>query len=336
MSVSSREKERTPETLSHGLRFLIVTQSVDTEDSILGFFVRWIEEFAKHSEKITVVCLRKGKYSLPKHVEVIALGDGHRIRRAFELCSLSLGRRSEYDAVFAHMSPEFVVAAGWLWRLMGKKVGLWYVHKSVTMWLRIAVFFSNIEFTAAKESFRLATKKLVITGHGIDTDFFKPDIMEKRGVHLLSVGRLYTSKRHDLVIDVAAKTKRQLRIVGDGPEKEALRKYAEAKGADVQFLGGLNHDKLRTEYRHAYALVHTSETGGLDKVVLEAAASALPIVSTSPVTFAVLEVPVTEAHIDAIVSALDRVSLSRSLVQSVRENHSLESTVKKIIAVYDR
>lgn len=94
------------------MRLLIVTQVVDTEDPILGFFVRWIEECAKHCEKVTVVCLRKGKHSLPKHVEVIALGDGHRTRRAFELCSISFGRSREYDAVFAHMSPEFVVATG--------------------------------------------------------------------------------------------------------------------------------------------------------------------------------------------------------------------------------
>ncbi len=157
------------------MRLLIVTQVVDTEDPILGFFVRWIEEFAKHCEKVTVVCLRKGKHSLPKHVEVIALGEHHRIRRTFELCAISFGRRAEYDAVFAHMSPEFVVAAGWVWRLFGKQAGLWYTHKSVTVWLRIAEFISHDIFTASKESFRLPSKKVIVTGHGIDTEFFSPD-----------------------------------------------------------------------------------------------------------------------------------------------------------------
>ena len=32
------------------MKLLIVTQAVDTEDPVLGFFVRWIEELGKHVE----------------------------------------------------------------------------------------------------------------------------------------------------------------------------------------------------------------------------------------------------------------------------------------------
>ena len=81
------------------MRILICTQAVDRDDPILGFFHAWIEEFAKHVEKITVVCLRKGKYDLPD-VEVIALGERAKFARAFEFLSIAFGRRGEYDAVF--------------------------------------------------------------------------------------------------------------------------------------------------------------------------------------------------------------------------------------------
>ena len=77
----------------------------------------------------------------------------------------------EYDIVFVHMNPEYIVIAGTLWRLMSKKIALWYMHKSVNLKLRIAVF-SQILFYRVCRGFRLPTKKLHVMGHGIDTDFF--------------------------------------------------------------------------------------------------------------------------------------------------------------------
>jgi glycosyltransferase involved in cell wall biosynthesis len=334
MNAHNLDGGQAPESLSHGLRLLIVTQVVDIEHPILGFFVRWIEEFATHSEKITVVCLRKGKYSLPKHVEVIALGEHHRIRRTFELCSISFGRRTEYDAVFAHMSPEFVVAAGWLWRLLGKEIGHWYTHKSVTLWLRIAVIFAHHEFSASKDSFRYATSKLIIPGHGIDTEFFSQDSRVRREEHLLSVGRLMKSKRHDLAIEVAAQSGKKLRIAGDGPEEENLKRLAEKLGASVTFLGGLNQKQLRDEYRRAECLIHTSETGGLDKVVLEALACDIPVISTAAI-FREFPVTLVEPTSEAIGKALaSHASIDR--VSMIRDKHSLSGTVSRIVSAYGK
>jgi len=56
------------------MKLLIITQAVDTTDSNLGFFHGWIEEFARHCSKVTVICLREGKHSLPTNVRVLSLG----------------------------------------------------------------------------------------------------------------------------------------------------------------------------------------------------------------------------------------------------------------------
>lgn len=49
----------------------------------------------------------------------------------------------EYDEVFVHMNPEYIVLGGLFWRMHGKRIVLWYVHKSVTMWLRLAEILCN-------------------------------------------------------------------------------------------------------------------------------------------------------------------------------------------------
>ena len=103
------------------MKLLIVTQTIDINDPVLGFFCRWVEEFAKHCEKVTVICLHEGIHSLPNNVRVTALGKT-RVERVFDFLHLCISRRSEYDIVFVHMNPEYIVIAGTLWRLMSKKL----------------------------------------------------------------------------------------------------------------------------------------------------------------------------------------------------------------------
>ncbi len=278
------------------MKLLICTQKVDAEDSDLGFFVRWIEEFKKHCE-VEVISLKD-------------LGNGGRLSRAYNL--LAKTSTLDFDAVFVHMNPEYCVAAGWYWRLRGKKIGLWYTHKAVNVRLRIATLFANIIFTASKESFRLNSSKVHVMGHGIDTNFFTPDPSVHRGDHYLSVGRLSKSKRHDLAILVAGNDGQKLKIAGEGPELENLKEEARVARVDVEFLGPLTHAQLRDEYRKASQLIHTSETGSLDKVVLEALASGLPIMTR-----------------DGALKYLENKG-----PEYVREYHSLSSLIPAILALY--
>jgi glycosyltransferase involved in cell wall biosynthesis len=278
------------------MKLLIVTQAVDTEDSVLGFFVRWIEEFAKHVEHVEVICLKEGNHHLPANVRVHSLGKEKstaenttiygsvfsRVLYACRFLNLVWKLRQNYDTVFVHMNPEYVILGGPLWHLWGKRVALWYTHKSVNNKLRFAAFFSDIIFTASKESFRLKSSKVHVMGHGIDTDFFSPDPSIARGDWILSVGRLMPSKRHDLAIQRAVREDRTLRIAGEGPERARLEALAQKLHATVQFLGGLTQAQLRDEYRTAAYFIHTSETGSLDKVVLEALACGLKVITNDP------------------------------------------------------
>ncbi|HWO06981.1 MAG TPA: glycosyltransferase family 4 protein [Candidatus Paceibacterota bacterium] len=317
------------------MKLMICTQAVDRNDPILGFFLRWIEEFAKRYESVLVICLRKGDFVLPNNVEVIALGERWRPLRAFELCSIAFGRRAEYDTVFVHMNPEYLVAAGWLWRLLGKKTALWYVHKSVNLRLRIAEMFANVIFTASKESFRLPSKKVHIVGHGIDTSFFSPDPSVARAGWLLSVGRLMPSKRHDLVIRAAVEAGKQVRIAGNGPERRSLETLAHELGADVQFLGGLPHESLRDEYRNASAFIHTSETGSMDKVVLEALATDCPVITTSE-AYGNLPVEIVDATPEALAAAITRSHSQQNRSEIIRAHHSLFTLVPRIVQELQR
>src|SRR3989338_4584531 len=192
------------------MRLLIFTQAVDRTDPILGFFHRWLEEFAKHCEQVVVVCLHKGDYALPPNVKVITLPQAGKIRRAAALCRISFARRKEYDAVFVHMNPEYLVAAGWLWRLLHKRVALWYTHKSVSLYVRVAHFFTEVVFTASTESFRLASRKVRVVGHGIDTTRPVPPRTSAPGLaRLITTGRIAPVKGIQVMVEAFLMLKAQ-------------------------------------------------------------------------------------------------------------------------------
>lgn len=319
------------------MKLLIVTQTVDTDDPILGFFVRWIEEFAKHAERVEVICLKEGKHELPMNVRVHSLGKergGSRVSYILNFYRFLWRFRREYDAVFVHMNPEYVLLGGPFWRLLGKRVALWYTHKNVDTKLRLASWLANVIFTASKESFRIRTSKVRVMGHGIDTEFFSPDGRIARGTAVLSAGRLSPTKRHDLIIRAAEYFPNDVRIVGDGPEHHHLKELAMSLSlaSRVHFLGAYTQAELQEEYRKAWVFVHMSETGSLDKVVLEALACGLPVITTStilsdlPVT---VTVPTPTAIAEAVL-ATPRAGAA-ALAAYVRHHHSLYHLIPAIL-----
>lgn len=225
-------------------------------------------------------------------------------------------KRHAYDTVFVHMNPEYVVLGAPLWCVLRKRVALWYTHKAVTMWLRIAVRFAHVIFTASKESFRIPSAKVRVVGHGIDTELFRfplpiPSVLKgertvvssplSRGrlggggvVRLVCVGRISRTKRQDLAIETLTRVRTQgtdahLTVIGT-PLTDADRVYERELHALVQecqltgvvhWVGGVSQSDLPRHLVAADVFVHTSETGSLDKVVLEALAAGCTLVTTS-------------------------------------------------------
>src|SRR3989339_374793 len=71
-------------------------------------------------------------------------------------------------------------------------------------WLKkLAEKLTDKIFTASKESFRLPSKKVEVTGHGIDLDKFKPAEIKKDGskFKIISVGRISPVKNYEIMIN---------------------------------------------------------------------------------------------------------------------------------------
>ncbi len=335
------------------MKLLIVTQAVDTNDPVLGFFHRWLVEFAKNCEQVTVCALRVGEHNLPSNVTVVPLRPGGRGkllvigRFYYEIIS----RRSTYDAVFVHMNPEYVVLGGLVWRLMGKRISLWYTHKHVGLRLRIAELLANTVFTASKASFRLHSKKLRVMGHGLDCPQAHPSVyVPGTSMRIGTIGRLTRTKgvlEMLSVLDVLHVEGKSLSftLVGSAATKEdsayqrevELAVHERPYASCVQMVGAVSHEHVPDILKNVDVFLNFSNTGSLDKAVLEALCAGVPTVVSNE-AFKELLVPyglflssrTPEDGARAIEHALQVDT--RPLQAYVRKSHSLQSLIPALLA----
>jgi teichuronic acid biosynthesis glycosyltransferase TuaC len=90
----------------------------------------------------------------------------------------------------------------------------------------------------------------------------------------VSVGRLVKTKRIERAIDYVARSREMatLVVVGDGPERGRLERFARSRGVDARFVGLLPREKALAWIAAADVVLHGSAKEGLSTVVREAEA----------------------------------------------------------------
>ncbi|MFM2339813.1 MAG: hypothetical protein RLZZ360_449 [Candidatus Parcubacteria bacterium] len=347
-------------------RLLIITQVVDTNHPILGFFHRWIEEFAKNCEQVHVIALSVGEYQLPANVTVHSLGKEageNRLKYLWRFYRSIFALRHEYDGVFVHMNQLYVVLGGLLWRLWGKRIGLWYAHGAVPLSLRVATQLTHIVFTSTPQGFRLPSKKVVVTGQGIDMSRFVYTPRTASPVlRLCIVGRIAQSKQIETLIAACAKLAEArvpftFRIVGAATtpsEKQyeaMLRQQVIASGLSghIVWYGPASQAELPALLASTDIFIHDGVTNSLDKVLVEAVACGVPVVSSNPsyryimgtetdwpLFFAPGDSEALVANILELTKRplFDKNNFTRVAADRVQQKHSLLNLIAKILRSY--
>jgi glycosyltransferase involved in cell wall biosynthesis len=137
--------------------------------------------------------------------------------------------------------------------------------------------------------FRLPSEKVVFLGQGIDVNRFEPPADTDPGYEAtaISVGRIAPVKRIDEMIEAVALLRDshsidlRLRLIG-GPSTDADRDHAERLremtselgiGDLVDFDGAVPFAEVPAAYHRGAFFLNLSETGSIDKAILESMAS---------------------------------------------------------------
>ena len=287
------------------MKLLIVNFEMDTGSSVLAWQHQVAKELAKRCEQVVVLTQRIGAMEQFPNMEVHCI-PSWMLRFPFRflgtkwlanLIVLQLCRDHTFDACFVHMNMEWVYRLAPVLRLHSVPVLLWYAHGSVTAKLKLAHYFSDLVVTSTPEGFRLPSRKVRVIGQGIDTDVFvlqQTDLAESHDI--ISVARISERKRLHLLIETMAVLRHEhpdiplrLRLVGrpltraDRRYERRLRQLVRRWSLEgcLEFVGHVDFRKVPKLYRTAFVHVNVSNTGSMDKTVLEALACGCPVLTTN-------------------------------------------------------
>ncbi len=330
------------------MKLLIITQKVNKTDPILGFFHRWISEFATQCDQLTVICLEEGNHNLPKNVKVLSLGKENgvsKIKYLINFYKYIWKERRNYNKVFVHMNQIYVIIGALPWKLLRKKVSLWYTHKQVSITLRIAEKLVNTIFTGSEKSFRLPSNKVIVTGHGIDVSLFKKtnnNSQDKKTI--ISIARISPAKRQLELVKIIKKIKEKiptikLILVGPALDKaylEKIKDYIKQNNLDknIEIRGPVPNIQIPDLYQDAELLVNISQTGSLDKEVLEAMSAEVPVITSNNAFANIVPKESYATSLDEVYKKITQHFENTPLPtarEKIVKDHNLKNLVNKIV-----
>jgi glycosyltransferase involved in cell wall biosynthesis len=191
--------------------------------------------------------------------------------RARHICYCHSPMRYAWDQFDAYFGParKGALASRFVYRPIMARLAQWDAATSV----RVHRFVANSAHVAGRIR-RYYNRVATIVYPPVDTVFFHPADVTP-GSHFLVVSALVPYKRIEVALEACERLGAPLRIIGEGPERSRLERRA---GRQVEFLGRLDDEALRDEYRRALALILPGEEDfGIAPV--EAQACGRPVVA---------------------------------------------------------
>jgi glycosyltransferase involved in cell wall biosynthesis len=352
------------------MRIVFLTQVVDADHPVLAQTLDMVRALAARCDEVVVVCDRLGRHDLPANVTFRTFGSRTRLGRGlrFQRAVLESVVRRRPDAVLAHMVPLFLLLAAPAARLRRVPLLLWYTHWHAGRSLRAATRLADAVLSVDGRSFPLATPKLVATGHAIDVETFRPldgaPVDPSGPLRLRAIGRTARWKGYETLLGaVGAAAARgvaaDVEIRGPSTTADERRHRVELEAAvaaspllrgRVQILEAVPRERLPELLARADAVVSPTQPGpndALDKAVLEAAACAVPVISSNAALAPLLEglplrltfPPRDAAALGDLIVGLagadphDREETGRELRRRVAAAHSLETWADRVVEV---
>jgi glycosyltransferase involved in cell wall biosynthesis len=344
------------------MRVAMLVQKVDERDWLLAFTLKWIRALAARVERLDVIALEQREAELPENVFVQSMGKERGYSRPRELWTFyrALGRViGDVDVVFSHMTPRYTwLSAPWA-ALYRKPQMMWYTHRQIDWELRLALASCKYAVTAVPESFPLQSPKVLAFGHGIDTEFFRPDAqcpLDDPPL-IVQVARLMPIKHQETLLRaVAAVPDIRAALIGGTPpgQNPAYLDDLKALVRDlgitdrVTFTGGLQAEAVRDFYRRATVSVNLSPPGLFDKAALESMLVGVPTIVCNSAFDALLGDHAERLRITApddgsglaarlqsllALSSEEHGAMGLDIRERVKAAHSLDRLMDRLVAL---
>lgn len=349
------------------MKLLLISGDRSVAEGKKGAFWYTLESFAKHWDRIDVICpkVKTVGSSLPAKNVFVHPGPQSRLRQPWWI--LSEGRRLHaehgYDVMTVHDFPPFYNGLGAYWlqketgipyaleihHIVGEPIASSFTERVGSILSRLflardakpakAVRTVNAEVAHRLQDFGIPSEKIhIVPSFYLDRDAFTVSDTEKQ-YDIVFAGRLVPNKGLPALITAVSDLPGvSLLVLGDGPERERAerlcRKYAIERR--VTFTGWLpTKEDVISHLQKAKLFVMNSRSEGGPRIALEAMACGMPVIVTQ-----VGVMPDTVEHgkngLFTTGDAKDLRTKIQMLLESDLLREQLGSEAAKIIDRFDR
>lgn len=295
------------------MNLLLINFVMDPQSQVLAWQTKVAFSLAGYFDKVIVVTHQQ------KNIEVVPGNVSIKIIPSFflkapmrwfggkyllNLWLWKLHRQYHFDRCFIHMNFEWALRFAPFFKIKKIPVIVWYAHGSVSKLLKKALIYIDKILTSTKEGFRINSNKVVIIGQSIDTELFPLHLPVSVSGKIIYVGRISPVKKIETLIEimeilVVKKNQQQVSLTIIGlPLTQTDRKYYEdlkmtvrQKGLEnfIRFEGQVSNNKIPEYYSDTFLHLSCSNTGSMDKTLMEALACGCPVLTTNIALFDIIE-----------------------------------------------
>jgi len=287
------------------MKLLLITFELDPGSQVLAWQLQVALELAKLCKSVVVLTHKAAHTSSPENMRVYVFPP--LLLRAplrwfggkwlMNLYVWRLCRRHHVNACFIHMNMAWGFYLAPVFHLLGIPVLLWYAHGTVSRKLKLAHRCVTRIVTSTPEGFRLPSKKVSVIGQGVDAGLYKLQPVSTNAVDIVTVGRVSARKNLLSMIDAMDALRElepavpfRLIIIGAALTAADRRYQAELEQRRLRsrqperiiLAGQLLPAQIVRYYESAFVHLNLSQTGSMDKTVMEALAAGCPVVTSNP------------------------------------------------------
>lgn len=333
-------------------RVLVCVQAVDSHDPWMGYFVAWLRDAAKVFPSMIVMALRVGEDVLPEAIQVLPFrpkGSRSKWTVIWNLWKESWQRRREYDAVYVRGDAQYVLLAGWLWRLLGKRVVLWYAHYKPNRMVLPASWLAHAVVTSVPEACGVPRAHPISIGQAVQPErFLSVSSQTSSGKQRwLMLGRIGPPKRlKEVIQDFVASGVAGVELVLIGTPSDPayaaeIKVLIEASPPVIWENRDVPYEEIPTLFSQFQALV-SGTPSSLDKVIIEGLFSGLPVIAATgglkpllSTEDAWLWAGESERRVQAFrrlvaLSDAERVGLGARLREAALQQHSFSAQLSRL------
>lgn len=273
---------------------------MDEESAVLSHQIEAVRNLAPHFKSVVVLTGKVGKISnLPPNVQVLNTNwvPNQNVRNVIKFYALFL---QSYDLlnrpiIFSHMTALQSALIAPLTKILRVRHFLWYAHKKNNAFLKFCTLLITGFITSTKGSFPAKTRNLFVIGQAIDQDQFKArDFPISELSKFVHIGRMDPVKNIPEIIEVLSKIHTKNKLITftqiGSPTSSTLSfksLFPLIQFHQIEELTWLNfqNNLKRSEIPNCllkYDIFIHSFRGSLDKSLVEATFTRMPVVTINP------------------------------------------------------